>query len=291
MRTADEVPVARSVTDAEGRFRIELQHAGNVRFGVRAPGFASSERTIPQGDAVATDLGDVVLTPGIVLRGRVVDSAHAPVAGARVTRLDVDARPAIVLGSADAEASAVTDADGAFALADLAPGAWSLLVAADGHPDEMERGVAEIGRAPAVVEIVLDDGLEIRGRVVQAPPEAFTELWIRAVPDAGPAVGGLYAGDRVDPERFLVRPRGARCGADGAFVVRGLTRGLDYRLVGRAGENDFFGAALTGQVTARAGASDVELVYRGVTALAFQVVDGATSKPVTELEVRVGPRT
>lgn len=284
----DGLQLVRTSTDALGRFLITLPLTGATRFGVRASGFALHERTIPLPNEDTTDLGDIVLVPGVVLRGRVLDSARAPVVGARLTRLDVDASPAVVLGSSEQHVNAVTGEDGSFAIADLAPGAWSLLVVADDHPEKLERGLAESGRVASDVEIVLEDGLEIRGRVVGAPAEALADLWIRAIPDPGTAAGKLYAGDHVDPERFVVRPRGARCAADGTFVVRGLQRGLDYVVSARVGEHDFFGPIRTGQMTARAGARDVELVYRVATALAFQVVDGATQQPVTEFEVHLG---
>lgn len=277
-----------TMTDELGRFRVERGAASNARLGVRAPGFVPYDAAIPVTSDAAVDLGDIVLQTGIVLSGRVLDASRVPVAGARVRRLEKDARPATVLGSSDEDAVAITDADGNFVVDDLAPGAWSLLVKAGDHPDKLERGTAEVGLAISGLEIVLEDGAEIRGRVVHAPAEALPTLWVRAIPISGAPVGVLYAGDQVDPERFVVLPRGAHCDADGSFVVRGLSAGLEYRLSARVGEHDYFGPVRTGQATARAGARDVELVYRAGTVLTFQVVDAATSQPVTDFEVRLG---
>jgi len=275
-------------TDGLGAFRVVRSASSHGRLAVRARGFVPYEVLVPLTSDLALDLGDIVLRTGIVLRGRVLDVARVPVAGARVRRLESDAIPSAVLGSSDGDAVVITDADGGFVIADLAPGSWSLLVKAVDHPDKLERGIAEAGRAVSGVEIVLEYGLEIGGRVKHAPAEALGTLWIRAVPISGAPVGVLYAGEHADPERFVVLPRGAHCAADGSFVVRGLTAGFDYRLSGRVGEHDYFGAVRTGQVIARAGARDVELVYRAGTVLTFQVVDGSTSAPLTDFEVRLG---
>ncbi len=279
---------SQSITDANGNFHIVARSASNSRMSVRAIGFAPHARTIPLRAESEIDLGDIVLENGIVIGGRVLDFARAPVAGARVRRLAADAGPAAVLGESKDGVVAVTAADGTFTLSDLAPGPWALLVKSDDRPDKLVRGTVDAGGETLGLEIVLDEGAEIRGRIVEAPQEALSSLWIRAVPETVPVVGQLYAGDHVDPERFVVLPRGAGCAADGSFVVRGLTAGLNYRVSARVGEHDFFGPVRTNQVTARAGARDVQLVYRAETTLAFQVIDAATSQPVTEFEVRFG---
>jgi len=275
-------------TDELGRFRFERSATSNARLRVRAAGFVPHDAAVPVRSDPTIDLGDIVLRTGIVLSGRVLDSSRAAVVGARVRRLEQHAAPAATLRDSDEDVVAITDANGGFALADLAPGPWSLLVKAGDHPDKLERGTAEAGRPVSGVEIVLEDGAEIRGRIVHAPAEALATLWVRAIPVSDAPVGVLYAGDQVDPERFVVLPRGAHCSADGSFVVRGLSVGLDYHLSARVGEHDYFGPVRTGQVLARAGARDVELVYRAGTVLTFQVVDGATSQPVTDFVVRLG---
>jgi len=276
---------ADATTDATGRFRIALVSAGSTRLGVRARGFAPHDRTLSNLDALQ-DVGDVVVDDSVVLSGRVLDPARRPVAGALVRRLDPDARSAVILGPSMGDVVATTDVDGAFRVDEVGSGRWMLLIRAEGHPDKLERGeTSRPGQIVDGLELVLEDGAEIRGRVVRAPPEVLRELWVRAVPVRATGRDPVYAGAPIDEAALLVVPRSARCAADGSFVVRGLTREAAYRLSGREGENDLLGSARTTWVDARAGAGGVELVYEPPTTIVFRAVDAATSEPVTDLVV------
>src|SRR5262249_25619959 len=149
-------------------------------------------------------------------------------------------------------------------------------IRAGGHPDALVHGeTTHAGEALEGLEFVLDDGASIRGRVTGAGEHA-RELWIHAVPKNLERAGKLFAGERVDEERFLVLPRSAHCADDGNFVVSGLTRDVTYRIAARAGEHDAFGEERSDALELLAGAENVELPYRPPTELAFQVVDAQT---------------
>lgn len=275
-------------TDDAGRFELAPTSAGNLRLAVRARGFAPHERVLATSDADHA-LGDITLQPSVVLTGRVVDRARAPIARAAIRRLDPDAKPEALFSSSGGDIAALTADDGTFRVEELASGPWLLLVVADGRPEKLERG--ETARAGEVVdglEFVLADGAEIRGRVLGAPPAVLASAWLSAVPKNAAPAGRLYAGEHVDAERFAVLPRGARCAADGSFTVTGLSQDVTYRVAMRANEHDFFAPALSAWVEAHAGDTAVELTYVPERALVFQVVDAATSTPVTEFEVRAG---
>ncbi len=286
----ERLPWARrvqAITNELGRFEIEPRAAGRSRLRVRAPGFAPLERELSTHDA-RRELGDLVLDDSVVLGGRVLDAARNPVAGATLRRLALDAEPSVILGGSGGDVLATTAQDGTFRIDELASGRWRIAIRADGHPDKLVDGETSTpGQRVSGLEFVLDEGAEIRGRVVNAPAEALRELWIRAVPKNLAPGGKLYVGDRIDEQRFLVLPRGARCAADGGFVLRGLTPDVTYRLAGRASERDAFGEERTHALDVRAGAENVELAYIAPTVLAFQVVDASTGEPLEAFDARL----
>lgn len=274
-----------------GRFEIQSQAPGRSRLRVRAPGFAPLERELSTHDA-RHDLGDLVLDDSVVLSGRVLDAAHRAVASATLRRLALDAEPSVILGGSGGDIVATTAPDGTFRIDELASGRWRLAIQAEGHPDKLVNGETSTpGQQVSGLEFVLDDGAEIHGRVVQAPESELRELWIRAVPKNLTPGGKLYVGDRIDEQRFLVLPRGARCATDGSFVLRGLTPDITYRLAGRASEHDSFGEERTNALDVRAGTENVELSYIPPTVLAFQVVDASSGAALESFEARlVGAR-
>jgi protocatechuate 3,4-dioxygenase beta subunit len=277
-----------ATTDAAGRFEIAPAAAGTLRLAVRARGFAPGERTVSTDDPIR-ELGDLALEESVVLEGRVLDAARRPVGGAAIRCLPADARPAVILGSSAGDVAATTGADGVFRVDELASGPWLLLVKAEAYPDKLERGAAsKPGEVVTGLEIVLEESAEISGRVLQASPAASSGLWVHGVPVNGGAGSQSYVPEDVDADRFLILPRSARCAADGTFRLRGLSRGVTYRLAARASEHDMFAPALSNALDVSSGATDVALVYKPRPALVFQVVDAVSAQPVNELEVRLG---
>lgn len=273
-------------TDAEGRFALSSPSKSQARFGARAPGFAPHDRNVALVNG-AKDLGEVVLQDSVILEGRVVDSAHRGVADAKLFRAREPGNGLLILGARAAGALlATTDAQGRFRVDQLATGPWKLLVESEDHPDARHEGQAERpGQVLSGLEIVLEDGADIRGRVTGAPAELLGRLFVRASARPG---GGVLA-ELGDSDGFLFgAERRSKVAADGSFHLRGLKPGQSYRLVARDSKDEFLGRSRSSTVQATAGDSSVVLPYRAETAVTFQVVDAVDGTPIEELTVSAG---
>jgi uncharacterized GH25 family protein len=277
-------------TDAEGHFTLQPKAQGSVRVAVRASGFAPRDAEFAiAGDR--QDVGDVVMEPGVVLSGRVVDSAGRGVAAAEIRSHRESGGGIVLLGGTNGALLAKTDDQGRFRVDQLASGPWKLTIRSDDHPDKIETGETDHpGSNLSHLEFVLEDGAEIQGRVVGAPPKSLASLWVRAaLRPSGPD-------DERDSSSFAMEitrspfagVRRAKCGADGSFTLRGLKKGQSYRLVGRDGEGDFGGSARTKTLQVKAGDRGVQLEWKPETAIVCQVVDAINGKPLTDFSVEAG---
>lgn len=153
-------------TGADGRFRLEgvggdlLRRADGVD--VLADGLASLH--VPAATLDTEGLPErLVLVPETILTGRVVDADGQPVGGATLH----------VLGRPE---TAFSDAEGAFELGRLPPGAHSLVVRSDRHVTlrtelpRVEAGAFQVGR------LELAPGAVLRGRVLAPLGLAHVEL-------------------------------------------------------------------------------------------------------------------
>jgi RNA polymerase sigma-70 factor (ECF subfamily) len=132
-------PPQRLRTDHEGRFAAADLVADEISVQVRADGFAPFHcyvRTV----AGQTIEAHCALSPGVALRGRVVDEAGAPVRGAWVS-----------LGGTSGD-ERQTDADGRFGYRHVKPGLLQLVVRDDSIANHYcERGAAETGEWNVIV--------------------------------------------------------------------------------------------------------------------------------------------
>jgi protocatechuate 3,4-dioxygenase beta subunit len=173
-------------TDADGRATIDGLHPGSdgvdltVRFYV--DGVPVLERTFPPLAArEERDLGDVVLAPGLTLRGTVLDADGRPAGGITVAAAPADAEDEhrSSVGRAligDGGRRAETGADGRFALVGLAPGLWDLYAAADfATPGTLRAGVdARSGD----VTLRLPRLVPLAGRVLDAQGAAVPQACV-----------------------------------------------------------------------------------------------------------------
>jgi len=165
---------------------------------------------------------ELALEPELVVRGRVLDAAGAPLAGARVSAEGfVQVLPSVAARDAGA---AVSGADGAFELAGLrADVGHALAIEAPGHAQRalelaggigLERGALDLG------DVALAPESALAGVVVDADgiPVADVEvvLTARAV-EAPPSAGALDV-----PVRVASRERRTRTSAAGTFLFTGL---------------------------------------------------------------------
>jgi len=284
-----------TVSDEQGRYRIEALDKGALRLAVRAAGFAPryENRWRVLGEP-GQQLPDLVLLPGSQLAGRVVDRAGQGLAG--VTLLESLDRAQSSLGVTFPGRGiplAQTAADGSFAIDALAAGPWRLIVDGPGHQLRVEEGRTRAGgERVAGLTFVLDAGLEIRGRLVsEAALPTPLRVVARPVP---PRAERTRDGAEAEPAPLTVegqRGRQADVAADGSFAVAGLVPGADYRLgvSQQSAETGLWKRATAVEgTTARAGQHGVELAWKPECALVFRVVDARTKAPLEALVVWAG---
>ena len=114
-------------TDDDGAFRLDPVDQGRLLLVAAAAGHGTVWRKLPDADSGTAgdqDLGDLVLGPEIVLRGRVVDEDGSPIAGAKV---DFGRRPSPMFRgplsmNSEAIREVAADENGQFRVAGLALG-------------------------------------------------------------------------------------------------------------------------------------------------------------------------
>lgn len=274
-------------TDADGAFEVASVEAGTNALYVNAPGYeplAGREIAVPAGEW--HDIGEVALAPGVVLAGRVLDANGLPVGGAELAPHAETGGLRLLGWDVGVEPLATTGADGAFEIDQIADGPWALVVRSDRHPSKLVQGITDRpGEEQRGIEILLDPGAEISGRVLDAPASG-RRLIVNAFPIAEDGTTGF---DLADPTPFEVRR--AEVDGGGRFRLRGLRIDASYRLslAEEAGDElGPFGRSVAERVVARAGDRDVELAYRPEAALTFQVVDATSGRPLEDFEVSAG---
>ena len=126
-------------TDGDGMFVCDgLPRLAEAMLMVRCPGFASVVYALPVGDAAgAVDCGRVTLPAPKVVRGVLRDAAGAPLRGVEValrgTNEDIAAQATVpgvwsMLRNYLGERQVLTDANGAFAFGDVAPGEYGVAI-------------------------------------------------------------------------------------------------------------------------------------------------------------------
>ncbi len=158
----------RTTTDGEGWFEIAGLAPGIFTLAVRAPEYAPLE--IPGLEVLGAegpiDLGTVLLAPGAVLDGRVVDLDSTPIAGAKV-RWSSHGAGGDSLNSGETTA----DAAGLFRIPGLASTARLELTAT--HPGYQAGKFAAVPvERTAPLELVLEPGAELRGLVIDVAQRA-----------------------------------------------------------------------------------------------------------------------
>jgi RNA polymerase sigma-70 factor (ECF subfamily) len=238
---SDPVPVA---TDADGRFT----YAGGLPEGVHPVSVSARGWPIWRGQVEAhpdaRSAIEITLAEPASLDGRVVDASGAPVEGANVVASEElwggwyhDPFP---------PPRAKTDTDGRFRIGWVAPGLQELNASLARRP---ELGKAKL-HAPCTagqttsVELVLDPGITITGRVVDPAGRPVPKWVVRAKAEMG--MGNAY-------------PRQGTTDDLGRFVVANLDR--DHRYDLQADPEGVFSIPSRGTVRAvQPGTRDVEIV-------------------------------
>jgi hypothetical protein len=259
----------RMTTAADGVFTFAVWPPPPFLFSLRLHGSGVATRKqswsewAPGG---TTDLGDVTLQPGTLLRGRVIDSAGAPVPKCEVT-LQGAAGPSPTNGF-DSWSSATTAEDGTFSQR------WALLA-----------GVYKITAGDQRIE---------RGEQVtlSGEPEQFVDIVVRRI---GPAdsIRGVVVDDLGTPvPGVTVHANGATArrtlatDADGRFCVlrhEGAAATVTFHLLAQGF------APLLSQEQVEWGRQDVRLVMIRGKEVLIRVVRDADGTPVEDFALRVIP--
>lgn len=277
-----------AMVGTDGSFELTGLPPGSYRYGGRMAGFAALDLTgLTVAAGEVTDLGDLVLQPGIVLDGHVVLEGGQAVAGARLF-VEREGQVFFFGGDLAERPGAVTDSAGHFRLDQLAAGPWRVRVETETHPTKTFDGVVErAGTVETGLVLELERGARITGRVVGAPSEELARgLSVSAHPGSDPNL-------RVAGFDDLAETRTAEVGSDGSFVIEGCDDGAAYSLVlteGRQGATPWLGRSVRRSLplVVRGGDTGVELGWVGMTALEFDVVDAKTGAAIEDLRLAFG---
>nr|WP_240489857.1 carboxypeptidase-like regulatory domain-containing protein [Actinomadura atramentaria] len=197
VRGADGAPVAaaaltlidvggrqlgRAVTGPDGGYSLPTPGPGSYVLIASTAGHEPQAATLVVGDRPVEF--DLLLTGGGGLAGTVRGTGGEPVADAAVVVTDVRGE---VVGTAR------SGADGAYALTDLAAGAYTLAVSADGHrPVALPVEVAGSGRTRRDVD--LPAGLHLRGTVRDRSGAPLRDAGVTLLDGAGNVIGRTVTG-------------------------------------------------------------------------------------------------
>ncbi|MGE0190558.1 MAG: carboxypeptidase regulatory-like domain-containing protein [Planctomycetota bacterium] len=237
-RLREELDPHLTVTDEEGRFVLDgLAPRLAWKAAVMAEGFVETESErvrIAEGD---TREVRVVLQPGGVLEGRVVDEDGRWVAGARIRHGllddDMSRRPRInaweIGGQLEPEVVVTAD-DGTFRLTELQTGQQVIQVEAEGFVTLIKRDVRmEAGQVRTGYQLTVRRGETIRGRVLGDDLKPVEGAMVGMNLGGRPVMGRGRDGEgesAAEPVTDDVAPAlFARSEADGSFEITNVPPG------------------------------------------------------------------
>jgi RNA polymerase sigma factor (sigma-70 family) len=267
----DDPPV---ITDAAGRFRLTGLAEGAYTVNVIPPttaqdGSHGNVRRIVAEDVAAGSTGvQFVVEEGGVIAGRVVVGRGAPAA-----QVNLQARPPGHFGAGPDEVDfrdtheAISRDDGTFTLDGLGGGPYDVLVYSS-DPGLQQRVLHAVAVGRADLEILLEPGLSIAGRVVDAAGKPIVTA-LQAVPAAPGAASEARIGTVM---------------ADGTFVIPRLAPGA-WRIEVAPWSSVGRGLVLSPNEPVQAGATELRLVAVTGASISGVVVDEA-GRPVAGAWVR-----
>ncbi len=273
-RSRGEEEPPHDLTGEDGRFEVRDLTSGRFDLSVRAAGFAPTRvpgvPVDPSGRA--TDFGTVVLVPGAVVEGRVVDRQGAPIKGAEVQ---------IESGQRGLGDSAVilpepvrTDSAGSFLVSDLLPGRRVALSASkDGFGTAIVPAIEPPTSEP--LEVVLAPAGILKGRALDEQGDPIEGVIVRTSLEDLAMTSSTMASRR--------RHLSARTEADGRFRIENVEAG---RLRVSAEASGYQQQVRSGVEMKEGGEVELELVLE-IGAVVEGTVTTADGEPVVEVMVAV----
>lgn len=192
VRLRESAPVKYEATsDATGRFEVRDLPAGTWELTARGSGFAPLTvpgLTVPEGGG-STDLGTVVLIPGVSIEGYAVDAEGRPVPGAEIHVSEVSADPMSRFLQEAPLPVATSAQDGFFRIEDRRAGETVDLDASrSGYAPGLASGVQVPPDQP--VRIVLQPSSAVEGRTVDPDGKPVAGVRIFVHPTDPASLGG-----------------------------------------------------------------------------------------------------
>ena len=281
--------------DSNGHWGLAVQQPGVLRIAVRNGGFAPldlREISLPSGKSF--DLGDVHLTHGLVIAGRVLDPERRPLPNAFLSLVSAPLHgPVHRLGASVASPLWSSDESGHFDLPCIPLGKSTLLVRHASFPDAWFEVENRLGQTRIDdLEFVLARGASISGSVLDFDARAMPDLLVIAIP-----VDGLQLFDASKPEgasaMWLSGVKGEPVDLFGRFLIPGLELGHSYSLGARrkgtwaTGADEEIHDRWAPPTIAQAGTEAAEVCYRPGCRLDFEVVDRASGLGLEHLNLRL----
>jgi hypothetical protein len=199
---------ATTLTNAEGRFTIE--GLARAPYRLRLLNYAELiDQTI---DAKAPSSIEIPLGPAGVIDAHVVDADTREPVRTFTYAIEPVTNEAAAAREPGALERTLETSDGALR-ATLPVGVYRVIVSAVGYTSSQAMDVRVDDREPAKIDILLDRGIALTGRVIDET--------------SAPIEGAdVIAFERDNPQkRVRVAPSSARTGADGTFTVTGISAG------------------------------------------------------------------
>jgi uncharacterized GH25 family protein len=183
-----------AVADATGRFEVRDLPAGTWELTARGSGFAPLTvpgLVVPEGGG-ATDLGTVVLIPGVAVEGYAVDPEGRPVPGAEIRLAEATADPmSRFLQQEEPEPAATSAEDGFFRIVDRRAGETVDLDASrPGYAPAVATGVQVPPDQP--VRLVLRPSSAVEGRTVDPDGKPVAAVRVFVHPSDPVNLGGGF---------------------------------------------------------------------------------------------------
>ncbi|MBK5259226.1 MAG: carboxypeptidase regulatory-like domain-containing protein [Thermoanaerobaculia bacterium] len=258
----------RRVSAPDGTFVLRVDSETDIQIDGSKKGFPSANTTAMRLAPGERKSGVTITIPaGMLVTGRVTDRDERPVAGVAVAAvlsvgMDVSSMRRMVFGGSRGreDDQVQTAADGTFSIR-LKEGSYDVNFKREGFAMKTVRAF-RVNNAPQPIEVKLDPGVEVRGRVTRS----------------GAGVAGV---------RVIAFAEGANAStetsADGSFTLGDLTPGTIQLNFGK--EDEFIQQMR--QVSAPSNDFLLELPPGG--RVVGRVVDKTTRQPVTTFEAGVSP--